>query len=446
MKQIHEITVSKINISTQNLFMKNLKVKPSTYLCFKHFGFGGSDNFWRSKLNLYFRLFTITLSEKIRYSNICLHTFFRYWDFNLFRPLLNPKVTQENLIKFRLCVGSYIFNNLGPIIIPRYNIFLGPDHYPEIYFHFLKNPNLFQMACVDIENRTMTLENPVSVNIPEITSPISDVSENSPVLSVKKTIENTVQKNETSSKKKPKKNKRTLDKNFENKSINKLISTTNELSIEDTTDSFDSKNQEPTNDEATSEKKKLENIPKTSIVNNTIKQIKDIDAIFVSIDVEQWERNNHIVTEIGITTYHPSNHFIPEMRAAHFIVQEYLKLRNGRFVSDNKSNFAYGKSEVLPMSGCIKAINYVFSSLSAKYKNVVLVGHNVGGDIRALRKFGIEFPKAYSISDTESIWRETRPSGPSSLEALLQIFNIPYSFLHNAGMAQHLNHVLFFFI
>lgn len=164
------------------------------------------------------------------------------------------------------------------------------------------------------------------------------------------------------------------------------------------------------------------------------KWLKEESCVFVSIDVEQWERNTHLVTEIGIAVYRPSPTILPEIRVSHFIVSEYLSLLNGRFVEDNKSNFAYGKSLTLSKLECVQRVNNVIKALMAKYKRVVIVGHNVGGDVKALRAIGVAFPKVLDIADTMNLWRETRPVGPANLEALLKIFRVPYSFLHNAGM------------
>lgn len=207
-----------------------------------------------------------------------------------------------------------------------------------------------------------------------------------------------------------------------------------------------------------------------NFIDHITSVVQDPSKTFVSLDIEQFERNTSIVTEIGISVYLPPQPLdgngqsqstnnpipiIPDIRASHLIVKEHNRHRNGRFVEDNRYNFSFGKSVFLSQSGCVSLINQVLKQsmgsqkdlddsvkLKEREMNLVLVGHNVKGDISALKAIGVEFPKNHQILDTQHIWRHTRKEGPCSLENLLKIFRVPYQFLHNAGNDAYLTLVI----
>lgn len=166
--------------------------------------------------------------------------------------------------------------------------------------------------------------------------------------------------------------------------------------------------------------------------SRAIKFIKDEKYVFLSIDIEQWEFNIRFITEIGLTIYRPSTDLLPQIKTQHIIVSEYKKNCNGRYVPNNKNNFAGGKSYMLSKNDTRDIINGVIKRCSQE-STLVIVGHGVDGDIKALKYFGVDFPKNYEKLDTMEIWRETRKDGPCRLEVLLKLFNLPFGLLHNAG-------------
>lgn len=186
-------------------------------------------------------------------------------------------------------------------------------------------------------------------------------------------------------------------------------------------------------------------------INTCLKNIKDSSKVFISLDIEQYERNLSKVTEIGVSMYYPlktestdslntnTSYLFPDIRAVHFIIKENHKFRNGKFVEDNRFRFAYGKSAYFSQKECIALLGEIFGknddaqNINVPQPSIVFVGHNVKGDISYLKKFGVKFPEKYEVMDTLNIWRHTRPRGPAKLESLLKIFGIPFQFLHNAG-------------
>lgn len=74
------------------------------------------------------------------------------------------------------------------------------------------------------------------------------------------------------------------------------------------------------------------------------------DVVFVCVDVEAWERDHNIITEIGISTLDTRDlagiapgkdgeHWTKLIRARHFRIEEYKNLHNHEFVSGCADKF-----------------------------------------------------------------------------------------------------------
>ncbi|ODQ68301.1 hypothetical protein NADFUDRAFT_14036, partial [Nadsonia fulvescens var. elongata DSM 6958] len=163
--------------------------------------------------------------------------------------------------------------------------------------------------------------------------------------------------------------------------------------------------------------------------------------VFISFDIEQWERNGFI-TEIGLSIYNPlsdsmctlGSPFTPRFRTGHYILKGTEDMRNGRYVPDNKDDFLFGKSVVISKYHFVELFQNILNLYVQQYPNkVVFVGQSLKGDITALKSLGVEFPADIPILDTEQIWKVGRPHGKSSLQVILSYLKLPYSHLHNAG-------------
>ncbi|QSZ30659.1 hypothetical protein DSL72_000217 [Monilinia vaccinii-corymbosi] len=182
------------------------------------------------------------------------------------------------------------------------------------------------------------------------------------------------------------------------------------------------------------------------------------DAIvFVCIDVEAYELNNNIITEIGIATLDVLDiagmepgvlgaNWRKAIRARHFRIKEHMHLNNSKHVQGCADRFEFGKSEIISrddaphvVGSCFK---YPFSSpspsaeLANEKRNIILVGHDVDADIRFLRQIGYEINnlKLHEGCDTTLMWRALkRESNPRSLAAILAEIGIAAWNLHNAG-------------
>lgn len=112
----------------------------------------------------------------------------------------------------------------------------------------------------------------------------------------------------------------------------------------------------------------------------------------------------------------------------HIIVTDYLHLKNGKFVADNRDKFNFGQSRFLSLKS---ALNYVKSVLNTP--DSCLIGHNIKADIKFLKNVSaskLDLP----IFDTQIIYKQATLS--DNLFGLVRVLNeieIPHSNLHNAG-------------
>jgi len=159
----------------------------------------------------------------------------------------------------------------------------------------------------------------------------------------------------------------------------------------------------------------------------------------VAIDIECFELDHRLVTEVGFAAYH-STSFITDVfsgsleHAAHFIVEENEGFRNGRFVDDNQDHFNFGLSECVRLND-IKEGLLQRMECAGKGLPVILVGHSVQGDLEKLKEIGCDLEEYIAMTwDIAIAWEGLNArSHRTSLGGLLQTFNIEYHHLHNAG-------------
>jgi hypothetical protein len=212
------------------------------------------------------------------------------------------------------------------------------------------------------------------------------------------------------------------------------------------------------------------------------------DVVFVSIDVEWYERSNNTITEIGISTLDtadlfgipPGKECIPwmnQIRARHFRIREHSHLINSDFVAGCGDRFeaAFGTSEWISLKEAPQTIASCFrfeaasvpqdlasSATENHYKensrsssstsepepeheshngkgpkrNIILVGHDVKTDVDHLRGIGFDVSSMSNILevvDTVDIFRALRhEQQPRSLGAILLDLGLTGWNLHNA--------------
>lgn len=216
---------------------------------------------------------------------------------------------------------------------------------------------------------------------------------------------------------------------------------------------------------------------KFQYITNCIKLINSHNTICFSFDIEAYERDNNVITEIGISIYDPRDNlytsFNPVIRSFHLIISESLNLINKSWVCDMKQCFILGESMVMTLDNCVKfiqdLINFYMVPLSEDSVdnkwNRSFVGHNIEGDFKWLKSMNIQLPKNLSyledgtsidlkakgkntvyVMDTFRIYRYLYSNEGGNLGKLLRLFSLPHAFLHNAGNDSYYTLKLLFYI
>lgn len=195
--------------------------------------------------------------------------------------------------------------------------------------------------------------------------------------------------------------------------------------------------EDPANMEPTKEEKRG-----MAMIAKGQKWINSQKTIFLSIDVECWERDNKKLTEFGVAAYDPEENQTdsryPEVRCTHLIVKEHVRMTNGRYVSDNKHNFSFGQSLVMPDEQCKQTLSRIidhYVQLAEKRgpdHQVVYVGHGFRADLDFLEHGGYKVPQL-PVMDTMVAWKACRGIRFAALSTILNFLRIPHGLLHNAG-------------
>ncbi|GAV48565.1 hypothetical protein ZYGR_0K00700 [Zygosaccharomyces rouxii] len=194
---------------------------------------------------------------------------------------------------------------------------------------------------------------------------------------------------------------------------------------------------------------------------NCIRLVSNRKTILFSLDIEAFERDNNVVTEIGISIYDPRENLhslVPVKRNYHLVIFESLHLRNKKFVCDSKDCYILGESLVLDLQGCVEFVQalvdyYMIPQTKADRSwSRAFVGHNLHGDLKWLRMLGVNIPndnqmdfnltnlrenKQTYVLDTEKLYRSCYGNFGGNLGRILRLFRIPHAFLHNAGNDAH---------
>lgn len=120
-----------------------------------------------------------------------------------------------------------------------------------------------------------------------------------------------------------------------------------------------------------------------------------------------------------------------EVQTRHFIFNENIEYRNGKYCPDNRDNFGFGESEFDSKENIVAVLRAQVSSC------LCLVFHNAKAERHTLRHLGIEHSQP--VFDTQALapfW--TGNSNLIGLEKLLIFLDIPTAKMHNAGNDSHL--------
>jgi hypothetical protein len=109
----------------------------------------------------------------------------------------------------------------------------------------------------------------------------------------------------------------------------------------------------------------------------------DATLRFACVDVEAWEKETTLVTEIGMAFFVAKPGGASYFRHRHILIAEALHRRNGCFVEDNRDSFLFGNSETLSLAEAVAEVSKELSG--ADY----IVGHALAGDVAWLKSIGV---------------------------------------------------------
>ena len=191
----------------------------------------------------------------------------------------------------------------------------------------------------------------------------------------------------------------------------------------------------------------------------------DNSVVFICVDVESFERNHNLITEIGISTLDTNDlvnlapgeggvNWQGALRARHFRIIENNHLVNKDFIAGCADRFekVFGESEFISIKDAPQIVascfRHPFSGMPSisewnesttegiANRNIVLVGHDTATDIAYLRSLGYDISNLKSLLeclDTATLFRALKyESNARSLGSILLDLDLMGWNLHNA--------------
>jgi hypothetical protein len=197
-------------------------------------------------------------------------------------------------------------------------------------------------------------------------------------------------------------------------------------------------------------------------------------TVLIAIDLEAYERDHNMVTEVGVTTLDTKDlaglapgrdgtNWFAKARHRHFRIEEFKHIVNSENVQGCPDRFEFGQSEFVRAMDAAPLVAMCFrepfsrpqtreeldaaiddvngtaeiSDEPAAKRPIVLIGHAPEGDIRYLEKLGynpLKEPNLVELLDTATLYRVfRREQSPTSLGTMLYSFDKVGWSLHNAG-------------
>ncbi|KAK3944641.1 good for full DBP5 activity protein 2 [Diplogelasinospora grovesii] len=173
-------------------------------------------------------------------------------------------------------------------------------------------------------------------------------------------------------------------------------------------------------------------------------------VVFVAVDIEAYEFDHNLVTEVGIATLDTASiaqvasgpggeNWFPLIQARHIRIKENAWAKNTRHVRGCADYFDFGTSEFVHSDNVIPIVKEILGPLdnSGKKRPIVLVFHDAGQDIKYLRVLGHDIyqnENILEIIDTKEMHQSiVRHRDSTSLQNVLNYLDIPWQHLHNAG-------------
>ncbi|KAK4186557.1 good for full DBP5 activity protein 2 [Podospora australis] len=203
------------------------------------------------------------------------------------------------------------------------------------------------------------------------------------------------------------------------------------------------------------------NLNKTSDSSNTLDLETPLttkpegSVLFVAIDLEAYEFNHDMITEVGIATLDTTDivgvapgengkNWLPLVQARHLRIKENAWAENSKYVRGCADRFDFGATEFVSIRDIPSIIESLIdkatlnpSSEDPEPRPVVLVFHESAADIKFLQSVNYNVYNAKNVigvMDTKEMYQYVlRSNSHNSLELVLSYVGIPYGNLHNAG-------------
>ncbi|KAJ3130476.1 hypothetical protein HK098_000041 [Nowakowskiella sp. JEL0407] len=171
--------------------------------------------------------------------------------------------------------------------------------------------------------------------------------------------------------------------------------------------------------------------------------------IFITLDIETWERDHDYLTEVGWTILKVGDDRALRVQSKHYVVEENVSKRNGRYVADNRYNFQFGETVTAPLLKLKRALN---EDINYRPRDAIWIFHGAKGDIGDLIKFelvenvfrvyggGYGNDRLAVVEDTNVLYLghspENMPNPQMKLKGICENLGVEYhkNWLHNAGL------------
>lgn len=198
---------------------------------------------------------------------------------------------------------------------------------------------------------------------------------------------------------------------------------------------------------AKTKNKQLEKLKQAKLERSLAKTLFEQKRyVFVSIDIEAYELDHSILTEIGWSMYDSkTNRFLDQ----HYINESYMHLKNGKFVDDERDHFIFGTSVCCSLKQAFEELKKDLQWAKERDGGFVLVGHGFDSDVTYLHTKKFKWPAMYGTADTLDIEESAKIAilntdtiygasindlhNPPSLGKTCDLLQIETWHLHNAG-------------
>ncbi|RYP92663.1 hypothetical protein DL770_001176 [Monosporascus sp. CRB-9-2] len=181
--------------------------------------------------------------------------------------------------------------------------------------------------------------------------------------------------------------------------------------------------------------------------------IKNSSVRFVCVDVEAYEMNADLVTEVGLAVLDTDDimdvapgkngeNWFAKIETFHFRIKEYSSIVNSQFVQGCPDSFAFGNSDFVSLKDIAQEVGSIIGdNASSDERAVILVGHDIAQDLAYLQKVGYNpwrVPHIVDEIDTKSMFqRLERSQDGRGLETVCSDLGYPGYDFHNAGNDAH---------